>query len=248
MPGEDDLGNATTVERPHSPSQRRRARSDGHSLRDRVVITATVLGVIIFVAVGLPYLKRDLPAEGLPVDTTGDLGADPDRDAVRGWIRTNYADPHPREVRWWPARTLDEFYRRQLAAAKEVAEDDPDFGDFVEQLEHDGPSRQAVRSTARGTKSEQKISHDDLFTFRGSRVRPVRGDSSEASAMRKYFPDDHGRAVFEPRALKANGRVSGDASTWVETLTETCPSRKFLLGGLEIHLHFVNLGRENHES
>ncbi|HET6327266.1 MAG TPA: hypothetical protein VFG04_21470 [Planctomycetaceae bacterium] len=180
------------VERPIS-SQRRRARSDGHSLRDRVVITATVLGVIIFVAVGLPYLKRDLPAEGLPVETTGDLGADSDRDVVRGWIRTNYADPHPREVRWWPARTLDEFYRRQLAAAKEVAEDDPDFSDFVEQLEHDGPSRASRMKYRTRNKVGAQISHDDLFIFRGSRVRPVRGGSSEASAMRKYFSDDRGQ-------------------------------------------------------
>ena len=50
-------------------ASRHRRGSDGASLRDRVVITATVLGVLIFVLVGLPYLKRDLPAEGLPVPT-----------------------------------------------------------------------------------------------------------------------------------------------------------------------------------
>ena len=53
------------AERPVAP-QRRRGRSDGSSLRDRVVIISTVLGVIAFVLIGLPYLKRDLPAEGLP--------------------------------------------------------------------------------------------------------------------------------------------------------------------------------------
>ncbi len=179
------------VERPIS-SQRRRARSDGHSLRDRVVITSTVLGVIIFVAVGLPYLKRDLPAEGLPVETPVDLGTDPDRDAVRGWLHSNYHDPYLREVRWWPARTLDEFYRRQLAAAKEVAEADPEFGDFVEQLEHDGPSRTSRMKYRTKNEVGAQISHDDLFIIRGNRVRPVRGNSSEASAMRKYFPDDRG--------------------------------------------------------
>ena len=90
-------------------AQRRRGRSDGSSLRDRVVITATVLGVIVFVLIGIPYLKRDVPAEGRRVAATGDLTPDPDRDAVREWLRANSNDPHPRELRWWPARTLDEF-------------------------------------------------------------------------------------------------------------------------------------------
>jgi hypothetical protein len=171
---------------------RRRGRSDGSSLRDRVVIMATVLGVIIFVLIGLPYLKRDLPAEGLPVAATGDLTSDPDRDAVRGWILANDHDPHPREIRWWPARTLDELYRRQLAAAKEGADDDQDLSDYADQLEHDGPSR-ACRLKYR-TRNEvgAEVPHDDLFVLRGSRVRPVRGESTQAGAMRKYFPDDGG--------------------------------------------------------
>jgi uncharacterized membrane protein len=179
------------AERPVAPRHRR--GSDGASLRDRVVITATVLGVLIFVLVGLPYLKRDLPAEGLPVPTAGGLTPDADRDVVRGWIHTHYRDPNPREVRWWPTRTLDEFYRRQLAAAKEVAEDDPDFADFVEQLEHDGPSRACRMKYRTQNQVGAQVSHDDLFVFRGSRVQPMRNDSSEASAMRKYFPDDAGQ-------------------------------------------------------
>jgi hypothetical protein len=181
------------VERPIAP-RRKRARSDGSSLRDRVVITATVLGVIVFVAVGLPYLKHDLPPEGLPVPvpSTSDLVADPDRDAVRGWIHSNYHDPHPREIRWWPARTLDEFYRRQLAAAKEVAEDDPGLSDFVAQLEQDGPPRVCRLKFRVTNEVGGQVSHDELFEFGRSHVRPIRSTSSEAGAMRKYFPDDAG--------------------------------------------------------
>jgi hypothetical protein len=176
--------------RPVAP--RRHARSDGSSLRDRVVIFATVIGVIAFVLIGLPYLKRDLPAEGVSVPATGDINSDPDRDAVREWLQTKCRDPHPREIRWWPARTLDELYRRQLIAAKDAAEDDPQLLDYVTQLEQDGPQR-VCRFKFR-TKNEvgAQESHDELFALRGSRVQPVRADSAEARAMRKYFPDDAG--------------------------------------------------------
>lgn len=174
------------------PIARRRGHSDGSSLRDRVVITATVIGVVAFVLVGLPYLRRDVPAEGRPVSVAGDVNPDPDRDAVREWIQGNSRDPHPRELRWWPARTLDEFYRQQLMAAKDAAEDDPELFDFVEQLEREGPDR-VCRFKYR-TKNEVggAVSHDDLFSLRGGRVRRIRSDSSAASGMRKYFPDDAG--------------------------------------------------------
>jgi len=180
------------AERPVS-SQRRRGRSDGSSLRDRVVITSTVLGVIVFVLIGIPYLKRDLPAEGLRVAATGDLTPDPDRDAVREWLHANHHDPHPREIRWWPARTLDELYRRQLMAAKDAAEDDPELLDYTDELERDGPQR-VCRLKFR-TKNEigAQVSHDELFVLRGGHVRPVPSESSEAGAMRKYFPDDEGQ-------------------------------------------------------
>jgi hypothetical protein len=173
-------------------SQRRRGRSDGSSLRDRVVITSTVLGVIVFVLIGIPYLKRDLPPEGLRVAATGDLTPDPDRDAVREWLHANYHDPHPREIRWWPARTLDELYRRQLMAAKDAAEDDPELLEYTDELERVGPQR-VCRLQFR-TKNEVggQLSHDELFVLHGGRVRPVRSDSSVAGAMRKYFPDDAG--------------------------------------------------------
>lgn len=173
-------------------SHKRHARSDGSSLRDRVVITATVVGVIVFVVVGIPYLRRDLPAEGLPVVATGDLNADPDRDAVRAWIRADYHDTEVREIRWWSARTLDELYRRQLTAAKDAAEDDPQLFDYVEQLEHDGPSRVCRLKFRTRNEVGAQVPHDDLFVLRGGRVHPVRNDSSEATAMRKYFSDGGG--------------------------------------------------------
>jgi hypothetical protein len=171
---------------------RRRGHTDGSSLRDRVVILATVLGVIAFVLIGIPYLKRDLPAEGRSVAVAGDLNPDADRDAVREWLRSHSEDPHLREIRWWPARVLDEFYRRQLNAAKDAAEDDPELLDYVTQLEQDGPQR-VCRLKFR-TKNEvgAQEPHDELFVLRGGRVRPVRSDSSEARAMRKYFPDEAG--------------------------------------------------------
>jgi hypothetical protein len=182
------------VDRP--VAHRKRGRSDGSSLRDRVVIIATVLGVIVFVLIGIPYLKRDLPPEGQRVVATGDPSQDPDRDAVRGWLQANSKDPHPREILWWPARTLDELYRHQLAAAKDAAEDsgddDPELRDYVEQLEHDGPER--VCRLKYRTKNDlgAQVPHDDMFVFRSGRVRPVRNDTAVASAMRKYFPDDAG--------------------------------------------------------
>jgi hypothetical protein len=173
-------------------ASRRRRGSDGTALRDRVVIIATVLGVIIFVLIGLPYLKRDVPAEGLRVDATGDLRPDADRDAVRGWLHANYNDPHPRELRWWPTRTLDELYRRQVTAAKDASEDDPELLDYAEQLEQEGPLRVCRLRFRVKNEVGAAVSHDELFALRGSHVRPIRSDSSEAGAMRKYFPDDAG--------------------------------------------------------
>jgi hypothetical protein len=183
------------AERPIA-SQRKRGRSDGSSLRDRVVIISTVLGVIAFVLIGLPYLKRDLPAEGLPVVATDDVAPDSDRHAVREWLRSNYHDPNPREIRWWPARTLDELYRRQLTAAKDAVEDseddDPQLRDYVEQLQHDGPEHVCRLKFRAKNEVGAQIPHDDLFVLRGGRVRPVRNDTSVATAMRKYFPDNAG--------------------------------------------------------
>ncbi|HXY34734.1 MAG TPA: hypothetical protein VEI07_10940 [Planctomycetaceae bacterium] len=175
----------------------RRGRTDGSSPRDRIVITATVAGVIAFVLIGIPFLKRDLPNEGRPVAAAGDLNADPDRDAVREWLHANYADPHPREIRWWPARTLDDLHRKQLLAAKDAAEDsgddDPELRDYAEQLERNGPDR--VCRLKFYTKNEvgALIRHDELFTLRGGRVRLVPGDTTVADAMRKYFPEDGGQ-------------------------------------------------------
>jgi hypothetical protein len=185
IPTQDNVG-----ERP--VEHRRRGRSDGSSPRDRLVITLTVAGVLTFVLFGIPYLKRDLPNEGQRVTLADDLNPDPDRDAVRHWLHANYDDPHPRELRWWPTRSLDELHRDQLMAAKDAAEDDPALLDYAEQLEKDGPPR-VCRLRFR-TKNEVggQVTHDGLFIVRGSRIRPVKSDSSEAHAMLKYFPDDTG--------------------------------------------------------
>jgi hypothetical protein len=157
-----------------------------------MVISATVIGVIAFVLVGIPYLKRDLPAEGLPVPATGDINSDPDRDALREWLHAKFDDPHLREIRWWPARTLDELYRRQLIAAKEAAADDSELRDYADQLEHNGPQRVCRLKFRTKSEAGAQTPHDDLFVLHGSRIRAVRGDSSEAGAMRKYFPEDAG--------------------------------------------------------
>jgi hypothetical protein len=37
------------------------------------------------------------------------------------------------------------------------------------------------------------VPHDELFAMRGNHVHAVRGNSSEAGAMRKYFPDNSGQ-------------------------------------------------------
>jgi hypothetical protein len=183
----------TRDEAERSVAHRRRGRSDGSSLRDRVVITATVIGVIVFVLIGLPYLRvHDVPPEGRPVPLPGDVASDPDRDAVRAWLRDNSGDAHPRELRWWRARTLDEFYRQQLMAAKDSAEDDPEMYDFVEQLESQGPDRVCRLKYRIKNDVGAAVSHDDLFSLRGGSVRRLRSDSSVANGMRKYFPDDAG--------------------------------------------------------
>ena len=181
-----------TLNEAERPVTRRRRGSDGSSLRDRVVIIATVIGVIVFVLVGLPYLKHDLPPEGRRVEISGDIKPDPDRDMVRAWLHANCRDPHPREIRWWPARTLDEFYRQQLMAAKEAAEDDPEFFDYVEELEHDGPQRVCRLKYRARNEVGAAVAYDQMFTLRAGRVRPIRNDSSGAKAMRRYFPEDGG--------------------------------------------------------
>jgi len=181
-----------TLNEAERPVTRRRRGSDGSSLRDRVVIIATVIGVIVFVLVGLPYLKHDLPPEGRRVEISGDIKPDPDRDMVRAWLHANCRDPHPREIRWWPARTLDEFYRQQLMSAKEAAEDDPEFFDYVEQLEQDGPERVCRLKYRAHNEVGAAVAYDQMFTLRAGRVRPIRNDSSGAKTMRRYFPEDGG--------------------------------------------------------
>ncbi len=182
----------TQSEAPRPAAPRHHGRSDGSSPRDRLVITATVIGVVVFILIGIPYLKRDLPNEGRPVASAGDFNADPDREAVRQWLRANLNDPHPREIRWWPARTLDDLYRRQLMAAKDAAEDDPQLLDYADELERNGPLRVCRLKFRPKNELGAQVPRDELFVVRGGRVSPVKSDSSEAGAMRKYFPDDAG--------------------------------------------------------
>ena len=58
-------------------------------------VAATV--VIVFVAIGLLRMSRVL------VDHGGPMLVDPDRAAVRKYLRENLGNPEWEKIRWWPA-------------------------------------------------------------------------------------------------------------------------------------------------
>ena len=144
---------------------------------------------------------------------TDDVAPDPDRHAVREWLRSNDHDPHPREIRWWPARTLDELYRRQLTAAKDAVEDseddDPQLRDYVEQLEHDGPERVCRLKFRSKNEVGAQIPHDRLVrpARRPRATRAQRHLRSDSNA--EIFPRQRRRAVIQGRdslSLRAPAR------------------------------------------
>jgi hypothetical protein len=180
-------------QRPANVGRRSRGGPDGASLRDRVVIGTTVVGVVAFLVVGIPLLKRDAPiADTEIINPVVEPTVDADRQAVRGWLRHNVEDPHPREIRWWPARELVELHRARLEAARDSAADNPDDEEYLEQLEHDGPDRVCRLNYRTKNDVGAQVAHDDLFELRDGRVRVMPQDSARARASRRYFPDSDG--------------------------------------------------------
>jgi hypothetical protein len=117
---------------------------------------------------------------------------DPDRDAVRRWLRANGDDPRPREIRWWPTRELTRLYQQRLDAAKEAAEDDPSLSDQVDEIEQDGPDRVCRLKYRTQNQAGDEVAGDDLFIIRQGKARRLAKNSSLASAARRYFPDGEG--------------------------------------------------------
>ena len=118
---------------------------------------------------------------------------DPDRDAVRRWLRENGDDRQPREIRWWPAHALESVYRERIAAAREAAEDDPRLADEAQQLEEDAPDRVCRLKYRTKNGAGQEITRDELFLLQSGKARLLAGDSSLAIAARKAFADGEER-------------------------------------------------------
>ncbi len=190
------------------PRSRGRRGTDGSAFRDRFVIAMTAIGVALFLVLGIPLLKekeevsgarpaaestskRELPST---IESTrvpaGDSERDADRAAVRQWLAAHGDDPHPREIRWWPVRELRELYQRQIQAAREAAEDDPQLDDLVSELEQQGPDRVCRLKYRTHDATGAHVSRDELFTVRGGKVARIRANSSLATAARRYFDGD----------------------------------------------------------
>jgi len=173
-----------------APRRQRRGGRSGRSLRDRVVISTTFIGVVLFLLLGTPLLKRQLPPGSNILNAIGDLGVDRDRSAVRDWIRANGDDPQPQEIHWWPARDLVELHEQRLAAAREAAADDPDLADLVDQLEQNPPDRVCRLIYRTKNQAGDETTRDELFAVRSGKAHPLPRTSSLAIAARKYFPND----------------------------------------------------------
>jgi hypothetical protein len=173
----------------------------GKSLRDRVVIGSTVIGVGLFVVFGIPYLKQNLSTgiESLnaianPRKTIVDPSKEPsngaddrDRHAVRDYLRANLDDPHPREIQWWPARELVELHRQRLESARAASTDEPELDEYIDQLERDGPDRVCRLRYAVRNSSGTEVPADDLFVIRNGRARRLRKGSATERSARAYF-------------------------------------------------------------
>ena len=173
-----------------TPRRQRRGVRSGRSLRDRVVISTTIIGVVLFLLLGTPLLKRQLPPGSNIVNAIGEVGVDRDRSAVRDWIHNNCDDPQPQEIRWWPARDLVELHEQRLAAAREAAADDPDLADLVDQLEQNPPDRVCRLMYRTKNDGGDETTHDELFAVKGGKAHPLSRSSALANAARKYFPND----------------------------------------------------------
>ncbi len=155
----------------------------GGTRRDHVVVSTAIIGVILFLILGMPYIKRHLATEASILNAIGggDLGPESDREAVRQWLRDNDDDPHPREIRWWPSHELGKLDRERREASREDAPVEHRSGDRVCRLQYREQSADG-----------NEITRDDLFLVSHGKVRLLAKDSSLALAARRSFADDDG--------------------------------------------------------
>jgi len=172
---------------------------DGGSRRDHVVISTVIVGVILFLVIGTPYLKRHLATDGSLVNSIGGGDPDADREAVRHWLRDNADDPQFREIRWWPPRRLSaNDDRREANADRHDSDrqgtdrqgsdrqgsdrrDDDRSGDRVCRIQY-------RERTANG----DDVTRDDYFVVRDGRARVLSRNSSLVVAARRSFADSDG--------------------------------------------------------
>jgi hypothetical protein len=160
---------------------------DGGSRRDHVVISTVIIGVILFLVIGTPYLKHHLPPDGSLVNSIS--GDDADREAVRHWLRDNADDPQFREIRWWPPRRLSATDDRREANADRRDSDRRENDRRDDDRSGDRVCRMQYRErTANG----DDVDRDDYFVIRDGQARLLSRNSSLAVAARRSFADRDG--------------------------------------------------------
>ena len=167
---------------------------DGGSRRDHVVISTVIIGVILFLVIGTPYLKRHLPPDGSLVNSIGGGDPDADREAVRHWLRDNADDPQFREIRWWAPRRLSANDDRREASADRRDGDRRD-GDrqAPDRRDDDRSGDRVCRMQYRErTENGDEVTRDDYFVVRDGRARLLSRNSSLAVAARRSFADSDG--------------------------------------------------------
>ncbi len=168
----------------------------GGTRRDRVVISTVVIGVGLFLFVGMPFLKHNMPAEDAVLNSIGSGDApatrDADREAVRTWLRANTNDPHPQEIRWWPAHELIQLHQQRLRAAREAAQDDPSWEAQVRAIEKEVPDRVCRLKYRIRNEAGDDVTRDDLFTLRDGKAHYMSRNSSLAQTALQFFADDEG--------------------------------------------------------
>ena len=189
-------------EEEYRPRTRGHRPPDGGSRRDHVVISTVIVGVILFLVIGTPYLKRHLPADGSLVNAIGG-DSDADREAVRHWLRDNADDPQFREIRWWPPRQSSANDDRREAYADRRDGDRRDGDRRDSNRDSDRPDRDRRDDDRSGdrvcrmqyrerTANGDDVTRDDYFVVRDGRAHLLSRNSSLAVAARRSFADNDG--------------------------------------------------------
>jgi hypothetical protein len=184
--------------------------------RDRVVISTVVIGVGLFLFVGMPYLKHNLLTGDAVLNSIGNGEApvtrnserdapairehdreapatrDPDREAVRAWLRANTNDRHPQEIRWWASHELIQLHQQRLRAAREAAAEDPSWNEQVLAIEKETPDRVCRLKYRIRNEAGDDVTRDDLFTLRDGKAHYMSRNSSLAQTALRFFADDQG--------------------------------------------------------